>query len=819
MISMPVIEKPFQRIAMDIVGPLPKTSRGNRYILVICDYATRYPEAVALPTMVAPRVVKELIQLFARVGIPEEILTDQGTNFMSTLLEELYHLLQIRRIRTSPYHPQTDGLVERFNGTLKSMLRKFVGNNQKDWDSYLPYVLFAYREVPQESTGFSPFELLYGRRVRGPLDVLRECWTGEEQNRETVEQLLDVQERMREVTGLVRENLQKAQQRQKRHYDRGAQEQKIAVGDEVLVLLPHPQNRLKLEWMGPFEVTKQVGDVDYEVATHGRRNARKIYHVNLMKKWHRPAETEAATAFLALTKVGAGGQSESDHVQDVEVADGLDLLGESEEETPSNVSTLTEDQHEELERILQEFPKLFSEKPGRTSMVTHSIYLEEAVPIRQRAYRVPYSQRDLVQKEIAGMLADGVIRPSKSPWASPIVLVPKKDGGVRLCVDYRKLNQLAKFDAYPMPRTEEVLDRIGPATVITTLDLVKGYWQIPLAPESKEMTAFTTPFGLFEFEVMPFGLHNAPATFQRLMNYILQGCEGFAGAYLDDVIIYSRSWDEHLDHLREVFQRLQEAGLTLKVAKCQFAKEVHYLGHVVGGEVVNPDPSKIHCVREHSRPKTKKDVKSFLGLAGYYRRFVPKYSTIAAPLSDLTRKGKPEQILWSQECEAAFMALKELLVSAPVLQIVDPNNTLQTDASGRGLGAVLSQIGADGEEHPIAYASRKLLPREENYAVIEKECLAIVWALQVFHTYLFGATFEVQTDHQPLSWLHRMKANNAQLTRWALFLQPYCFRLTYRKGAMNGNADALSRTPDDTGERKNPHHYHEGERRCGGAHC
>ena len=169
--------------------------------------------------------------------------------------------------------------------------------------------------MPQESTGFSPFKLLYGRRVRGPLDVLRECWTGEEQKGETVEQLLDVQERMHEVTGLVRENLQKAQQRQKRHYDRGAQEQKIAVGDEVLVLLPHPQNQLKLEWMGPFEVTKQVGDVDYEVATHGRRNARKIYHVNLMKKWHRPAETEAATVFLALTKVGAGGRSESDHVK------------------------------------------------------------------------------------------------------------------------------------------------------------------------------------------------------------------------------------------------------------------------------------------------------------------------------------------------------------------------------------------------------------------------------------------------------------------------------------------------------------------------
>ena len=186
--------------------------------MVICNYATRYPEAVALPKVIAPRVAKELIQLFARVGIPEEILTDQGTNFMSSLLEELYHLLQIRRIRTTPYHLQMDGLVERFNSTLKSMLRKFVADSQNDWDTYLPHVLFAYREVPQESTGFSPFQLLYGRRVRGPLDVLRECWTEGEQNGQVVEQLLDVWKRMQEMTELVRENLCKAQQRQKQNY-------------------------------------------------------------------------------------------------------------------------------------------------------------------------------------------------------------------------------------------------------------------------------------------------------------------------------------------------------------------------------------------------------------------------------------------------------------------------------------------------------------------------------------------------------------------------------------------------------------------------
>ena len=272
------------------------------------------------------------------------------------------------------------------------------------------------------------------------------------------------------------------------------------------------------------------------------------------------------------------------------------------------------------------------------------------------------------------------------------------------------------------------------------------------------------------------------------------------------MIIFSRSWDVHLDHLREVFRTLQESGLTLKVSKCQFEKkEVHYLGHVIGTGAVNPDPAKIKCIREHPQPQTKRDVKAFLSLAGYYRHFVPGYAMMAAPPSDLTRKGKSEQVLWTVECEAAFETLKRVLVSAPVLQIVDPSKPykLQTDASGRGLGAVLSQVGAEGEEHPIAYASRKLLPREESYVVIE-ECLTIVWAMQAFHTYLSGTKFVIQTDHQPLSWLHRMEDNNARLTRWALFLQPYYFQLTYQKGTLNGNADALSPLPDDTSERKNP---------------
>ena len=247
MTPMPLIPKPFQRIAIDIVGPLPWTQRGNRFILAICDYAIRYPEAIALSSTEAPRIAKELVGVFARMGIPEEILTNQGTNFMSALMEEVYRLLQIR-IQTSPYHPQMDGLVERFNGTLKMMLQKFVSRNQKDWDDYLPHLLFAYREVPQESTGFSPFELLYGRRVRGPLDVLKESWRGDtSEETPAVTHMVKMRERLEEMTDLVRENLGRAQQRQKAVYDRGAKHRSFEAGDEVLVLLPTQRNRLKLE--------------------------------------------------------------------------------------------------------------------------------------------------------------------------------------------------------------------------------------------------------------------------------------------------------------------------------------------------------------------------------------------------------------------------------------------------------------------------------------------------------------------------------------------------------------------------------------------
>ena len=397
--------------------------------------------------------------------------------------------------------------------------------------------------------------------------------------------------------------------------------------------------------------------------------------------------------------------------------------------------------------------------------------------------------------EIEKMKATKVIVPSSSQLSSPIVPVRKKDGSLRICIDYRKLNAVSCSDAYPIPRIDDLIDLLGTATYISTLDLAKGYWQVPLSPDAAAKTAFPSPIGLFEFTVMPFGLQGAPATFQRLMDSVLADLS-FCAAYLDDVIIFSKSWMEHVVHLERVIERLEKAGLTFKASKCQIGmRECVYLRHVVGNGCVKPESSKIEAVSSFPVPRTKKQVRSFLGLSGYYRRFIPDYASVAAPLSDLTRKSLPKEVNWTEKCHKAFGTLKQYLEGSPILKNPDFSCgfVLQTDASDYGVGAVLSQADDDGVEHPVAYYSRKFLERERRYSTVENECLAIKLSIQAFKVYLLGRHFVVQTDHHALTWLHRLKENNARLSRWSLALQPYDFEVKYRAGKLNGNADALSR--------------------------
>ena len=490
LIPLPIVDGPFRRIAMDIVGPLPRSHSGEKYILVVCDYATRYPEAIPLRSIDAGTIAQELIQLSAGVGVPKEVLTDQGSNFTSQLLVELYRLLNVRPIHTSPYHPQTDGLVERFNQTLKAMLRKTATDEGKDWDKLLPYLLFAYREVPQASTGFSPFELLYGWQVRGPLDILKESWQEDRKSNESVvSYVLGVQEKLAKLSGLVRENLAAAQKQQKQWYDRNARERESQSGQRVLVLLPTSSNKLLAEWQGPYTILRCRGRVgsgcacqlhtSYEVDMHNRRKRKRIFHVNMLHEWH----TQNADSFLA--------DEVSDEGEDIVHWDG------TEDDQPIINECLTSREMLDLQQLLRVFGDILRDQPGCTTITQHHIDTGSAQPIRLAPYRIPHAYRDTVKKELQEMEASGIIERSSSEWAAPIVLVRKKDGALRMCVDYRHLNAVSRADAYPIPRVDDLIDRLGKAKYITTLDLSRGYWQVPVDDESRSRTAFTTPFGSF----------------------------------------------------------------------------------------------------------------------------------------------------------------------------------------------------------------------------------------------------------------------------------------------------------------------------------
>lgn len=454
----------------------------------------------------------------------------------------------------------------------------------------------------------------------------------------------------------------------------------------------------------------------------------------------------------------------------------------------------------QLRKLLIKNDSLFSKGDGdigQTSKVKHRIETGSALPIKQQPRRLPIHQREVAEKEISDMLSQGVIKPGCGPWASPIVLVRKKDGRVRFCVDYRRLNAVTQKDAYPIPRIDDTIDSLAGSIYFTTLDLSSGYWQVPMDEEHKEKTAFSTHVGLYQFEVMPFGLCNAPSTFERLMESVLRGLQWqICLVYLDDVIVFSHTFEEHVERLQLIFDRIKEAGLKLKPGKCHMLQQrVNYLGHVVSDEGVHTDPEKIRKVKEWPVPMSVHEVRSFLGLASYYRRFVPDFAALASPLHKLTEKGR--EFHWSSECQRAFDQLRQRLIMSPILAYPTATHKfiLDTDASDFGIGAVLSQSDDKGVERVIAYASRSLTKSEKNYCVTRKELLSLVHHVKHFRPYLYGQQFKIRTDHGALKWLLTFKNPEGQTARWLQVLAEYDFVIEHRPGRRHGNADALSRMP------------------------
>lgn len=434
-----------------------------------------------------------------------------------------------------------------------------------------------------------------------------------------------------------------------------------------------------------------------------------------------------------------------------------------------------------------------------TNAVKHTIKTKDDTPVHVKSYRYPYCHREEVQRQIKDMLDQGIIRHSSSPWSSPIWVVPKKMDASgkqkwRLVIDYRKLNDKTVDDRYPLPNIVDILDKLGKCQYFSTIDLASGFHQIEIEEGDREKTAFTVESGHYEFCRMPFGLKNAPSTFQRVMDNVLRELlNKVCMVYMDDIIVFSSSLQEHIDNLRLVFSTLEKYNLKMQLDKCEFlSKEVAFLGHLVTAEGVQPNPDKVEAIKRWPIPQTEKELRGFLGTLSYYRRFIRDLAKITRPMTLQLRKG--EKLEHTPEFVKSFETCKEILRSSQVLKYPDFSQPfiLTTDASKFALGAVLSQ-GSIGKDRPIAFASRTLSKTEENYSTIEKELLAIVWACKYFRPYLFGRKFTLFTDHKPLTYTFNMKEPNSKLIRWKLFLAEYDYEIKYKPGKQNLVADSLSR--------------------------
>ena len=472
-------------------------------------------------------------------------------------------------------------------------------------------------------------------------------------------------------------------------------------------------------------------------------------------------------------------------------------------DVPVENSILTKDQARKLQQTKTEFLAAEDDKIGSTTVLEHVIDTGNSLPVKQRHYPISPYQQEKVNTELDRMLKLGVIQESYSSWNSPLVVVPKSNSDkIRICLDSRKLNAVTVPDAYPLPFISSILSRLPGTKYISALDLKDAFWQVPLSVESRPKTAFTVPLrGHFEFVRMPFGLRNAAQTMCRLMDKVLKhDLEPYVFVYLDDIVIVTPTFELHLEMLRTVAKRLKSGNLYINILKSSFCVEsLKYLGYIIDHEGMRIDPDKVSCIVNYPVPKTIKEVRRFMGMTSYYRRFVNDFSAISTPITSLT--STKNKFVWTPEAHESFLKLKSALISSPVLICPDYKKpfTIHCDASNLAVGAVITQ-GDPPDERPIAYMSKKLNNAEINYTVTEKEFLAIVLALEHFRCYVEGTQFKVVSDHASLKWMNNLKIKNGRIARWIVRLQCFDFEVIYKKGSLNTVPDALSRIEENEDE-------------------
>ncbi|GBL94043.1 Retrovirus-related Pol polyprotein from transposon 412 [Araneus ventricosus] len=546
---VPIISEVFAKLNVDLVGPLPESENKNKYLLTAMCLSSKYPDAIPLADVKSTSVIDALLQVFSRLGFPKQLQMDLGRSFISELTETFLDKFGIKVIHSSVHRPQSNA-VERFHRTIKRLLKVLCLESGESWERTLPFALLTLRTVTHESTGFSPAELVHGKNLRTPETLLFEKWTekGEEENPVT-KYVFTLINRLKRCQDIAVENMERARDKRKQWYDRDTIERKFKPGDKVLVMATVKPNKLAVSWMGPGTVVSQISETNYIVSLPNRREKSQIFHINLLKPYHKRAET----VNVLLSEQVSSEINEAD-LEIVYPNANPDIYDFEEIIREGNLKEkCSPEQLAQLEQVLNRHRKLFSNDSGRTDLIEHNIELISDQPIRIRPYRTSPRQTEILKQEIKRMLDLGVIEVGESDFSSPLILVEAPGRDPRPCVDYRKLNSVTRAEYFPLPNIEERIELVAGARYITVIDLTKGYWQIPLTPQAQRYAAFSTAFGSYRPLTMPFGLLNAPFCFSKFMATLLQGCEKYCVPYLDDVAIFSDTWETHMEHLDKKF--------------------------------------------------------------------------------------------------------------------------------------------------------------------------------------------------------------------------------------------------------------------------
>jgi len=776
---------PFMVAHADLIGPLdPPSSQGHTHALCVVDACTRWPSVYLLRATNSKAICECFIDLFQHTGMYETIVMDNGSNLCSKLTTEFMTRLGVSPRFITPYHCQANGLVERFNQSFKSMLHFAMREHGRAWHKAVPFLVWSMREVPNATTGVSPFVLQYGLQPKGVLSLVKDNWTGMENLptcKSVSQYLTDLKIHLETTREFATQHAQKTQEQYAKYYNTHAHHKTFQVGEEVIVLEKDSNSKTYSRWC-TGEVLRVLSPFSYIVGMPN--GSRRHLHANRMRK-----------LITDVHHIGIVREQDEDFGEISSVPNNnTDTLPSKQ---LSDIEHLNPDQQAALCNLLDEFADCFSNQPGLCTVIQHEINTtSDFVPRRTRAYRVPEVLKAEIEKQIDELLQLDFIEPSDSPMTSGVVCVTKPDLSVRLCCDYRYLNKYTIPDSMPMPILVDCVHKVSRANFISICDAKAGFWQLLIKPEHRWKAAFVTHHGVWQWKRMPFGLRNAPGTFVRLMRTLLHPIRDSSEAYIDDTYTFSSDFDFHCEHLRKFLTVIRKSGLTLNLLKCHFAQtRVPFVGFVVGGGRFFPDPSKIEAIMSMKEPETKTEVRRVLGVFSFYRNHVEGFARIAKPLTDLTGSKTPSQFHLSAEAREAFKELQSKVCTAPVLvspRFGDPF-CLYTDASQFAVGCCLAQTDNSGAEFPIAYGSQRLTATQASWSTIEKEAYAVIWAVGRFRTIIFGAPITVYSDHNPLRFLTECAPKSARLTRWALALQDYLIEVKYKKGSANTLADGLSR--------------------------